>query len=128
MKQITVYRTYSFGGMEGRDKEVRTFETESLARTNAMVDTWNDNFSLYRVEIIFDGWVREEETFIATIPCGRDKAAIAYEKDLIAEAEAEIEKLKANKRLKESTRAERISKEEGKIGRAKQRIKYLETK
>ena len=43
MKEITFYRTYSYGGMEGRDKEVRNFETVELAAQDALKDTWNEH-------------------------------------------------------------------------------------
>ena len=55
MKEITFYRTYSYGGMEGRTEEVRNFETVELAVEDALKDTWNEQFKLYKVKMIFDG-------------------------------------------------------------------------
>ncbi len=72
MKEIKVYRTYSYGGYEGRDIVKRTFETIELAKANAKNDTWNNNFRLYEVVITFNGVVTEVENFIEEIPCGRD--------------------------------------------------------
>ena len=72
MKEIIFYRTYSYGGMEGRTKEVRNFETVELAVEDALKDTWNEQFKLYKVKMIFDGKIIEEEKYIEPLVCGRD--------------------------------------------------------
>ena len=72
MKEIKFYRTYSYGGVEGRDKVVRNFETIRLAVENAVSDTWNDNFKLYEVKMIFNGVITESEKFLENLTCGRD--------------------------------------------------------
>lgn len=74
MKEINFFRTYSLGGMEGRTKVVRNFETSELAKENAINDNWNDNFELYEVKLTFNGIIIETETFIEKILCGRDLA------------------------------------------------------
>ena len=74
MKEICFFRTYSLGGMEGRTKIVRNFETSELAKENAINDNWNDSFELYEVKLTFNGIVIETETFLEKIICGRDLA------------------------------------------------------
>lgn len=72
MTTITYFKTRSWGGMEGRDIDVRKFETEELAREDALKETWNDGFTLYKVEMVFNGTITETETKIGNIECGRD--------------------------------------------------------
>lgn len=72
MTTITYFKTRSYGGMEGRDIETRKFETEELARENALKETWNDCFTLYKVEMVFNGTITETETKLGRIKCGRD--------------------------------------------------------
>ena len=128
MKKIKVYRTYSYGGMEGRDIIKRTFETIELAKENAKNDTWNDGFRLYEVVITFDGSVTEAENFIGEIACGRDAKVIEWETEKIAKAEARIEEYKANKRIKEATREKRIATENERIAWSKERIEAIAKK
>lgn len=71
MKQIEFYRTYSFGGGDGRTIVFREFETEELARQNALEDTWNDGFKLYKGVITLNGRITQTETYISHIPCYR---------------------------------------------------------
>lgn len=72
MTTITYFKTRSWGGMEGRDIDVRKFETEKFARENALKDTWNYDFTLYKVEMVFNGTITEIETKLGKIECGRD--------------------------------------------------------
>lgn len=72
MTTIRYYETISYGGMEGRDIERRKFETEEMARENAMKDTWNDGFSMYEVTMTFNGRITEEKKYMGEIPCGRE--------------------------------------------------------
>ena len=72
MRQIKFYRTYSYGGMEGRTVETRDFETEKLARENAIQDEWNTNFYLYEMTMTFDGEIKTEGKIISKIICGRE--------------------------------------------------------
>lgn len=66
-----IYKTVSFGGMEGRDREVRYFSSEEAARENALKDTWNDGFTLY--EISFKDNDKGVERSIGRIESGREK-------------------------------------------------------
>lgn len=125
MKEITVYRTYSYGGTEGKTVEKRTFETEQLARENAKKDTWNDDFSLYRVVVTIDGIICEREEFIGKIICGCDEKLVAYEKKSIEDAKKAIETIKENKRIKETTRAKRIADQERRIAWAEEKIEAI---
>jgi len=71
--EIKFFRTYSWGGVEGRDIEKRDFVTESLARKDALLDTWNSGFSLYQVTLSLDKEVIEKEEEInRKIRCGYD--------------------------------------------------------
>lgn len=79
MREICFFRTYSLGGMEGRNREIRNFETIELAKENALNDTWNDNFQLYGVKLIFDGKITETETFLENLVCGRDLQRKKYQ-------------------------------------------------
>lgn len=128
MTQITVFRTYSYGGTEGRDVTKRTFETIELAKENAKNDTWNSGFSLYEVVITFDGIVTEKETFIEEIICGWDLEILAREKENIERAEKAIEEHKANTKIKETTREKRITEEENRIAWSRERIERIEKK
>lgn len=125
MTQITVYRTYSYGGVDGREVEKKTFETIKLAKENAKNDTWNSGFKMYEVVITFDGIVTEKETFIEEIICGRDIEALAYEKENIKRAENAIEEHKANTEIKEKTRKKKIAEEKKRITWSKERIERI---
>lgn len=73
MKEITYYRTYSLGGVELKNIQKRDFETIELAKKDALLDTWNESFSLYEVKLIFNGTVTEiERKLESNIKCGRD--------------------------------------------------------
>ena len=70
--KIIFYRTYSYGGMEGKTLEKKDFETEYLAKLNAMSNNWNSDYTLYEVTIEFNGVIKKSEKFLGKIPCGRD--------------------------------------------------------
>lgn len=85
MKEIIYYRTYSYGGEEGRTIEKRNFDTIELAKQDALLDTWNDDFSLYEVKLTFNGRVTENERNLEDkIRSGRDIVVSKnQEKDMI---------------------------------------------
>ena len=72
MKEIIYFKTYSYGGIDNNLVETRSFETPDLAKADALKDTWNINFHLYEVTMIFDGVVTEKEKSLGRIVCGRD--------------------------------------------------------
>lgn len=78
MKEIYYFRTYSWGGMEGRTQVIRNFETIELAKEDAINDTWNEAFTLYEIKLTFNGRVVENERFLEKIACGRDLARENY--------------------------------------------------
>lgn len=128
MKEIRMYRTYSYGGMEGMDLETRTFETIELAKVDAKNDTWNSDFTLYEVILTFNGVITETENFIEKILCGRDIETIERETINIEKAKARIEEHKKNKRIKEATREKRIAEENEYIAWAEKRIERIKNK
>ena len=67
MKEIYYFRTYSWGGMEGRTQVIRNFETIELAKEDAINDTWNEAFTLYEIKLTFNGRVVENERFLEKI-------------------------------------------------------------
>lgn len=67
---ITLFKTYSYGGLEGRDIEVKTFATIEQAKQDALNNTWNSGYQLYEVVASTTG--KLVERFICDIPCGRD--------------------------------------------------------
>jgi len=66
------YRTFSRGGIDGRDLKIDNWVTEEAAREAALKDTWNSDYTLYRVQLIFEsnGRITEKQTKIGDIPCG----------------------------------------------------------
>jgi hypothetical protein len=72
MKEITYYMTTSYGGMEGRTIERRKFETEEAAKKDAIKDTWNTDFTMYKVTMIFNGKITEKTEIVGKIECGRE--------------------------------------------------------
>ncbi|MBQ7104980.1 MAG: hypothetical protein IJN90_03910 [Bacilli bacterium] len=71
--ELKFYRTYSWGGVEGRDIEKRDFVTESLARKDALLDTWNNGFSLHEVTLTIDKRVTEKDKVLEKeLECGYD--------------------------------------------------------
>ena len=84
MKTVVIYRTRSFGGMEGRTVQVRDFETEKDARENALNDTWNDGFALYKVTVTLNG--KFEMMGIKLDPICIDNRDIKMLEDLIVAA------------------------------------------
>ena len=123
MTTITTFKTISYGGMEGRTLVERQFETEDMARANAMEDDWNEGFTLYETTMVVDGHVTTTETLIGEIPCGRDTLRIINAEKAIVEAATRIEAIKANTRIKETTREKRIANEMGYIAYNQQIIK-----
>ena len=123
MTTITTFKTTSYGGMEGRTLVERQFETEDMARANAMENWWDEGFTLYETTMVVDGHVTITETLIGEIPCGRDALRIANAEKAIEEAVARIEEHKANTRIKETTREKRIANEMGYIAYNQQIIK-----
>ena len=111
MTTITTFKTTSYGGMEGRTLVERQFETEDMARANAMENWWHEGFTLYETTMVVDGHVTITETLIGEIPCGRDALRITNAEKAIEEAIARIEEHKANPRIKEVTKKNRIAKE-----------------
>ena len=72
MKQIEYFRTYSYGGEDGRELEIRNFETPELAKDDAISDMKNTHFSLYQINILFNGRITESKKYLGQIVCGRD--------------------------------------------------------
>lgn len=72
MKKIEFFRTYSYGGEEGKTLEKRDFETEILARDDAIKDLHNTDFALYQITMIFDGKITEIKRYLGQIVCGKD--------------------------------------------------------
>ena len=71
--EIKFYRTYSSDVMDGRTLEVREFDSEELARKDAVLDTCNDSFSLYLVTLsLNDEVVEKEELIERDLECGVD--------------------------------------------------------
>lgn len=72
---MVIFRTISWGGMEGHDIETNDFITEAAAREDARNNTWNSDYTLYKVEFMVDettGKIKQVKTEIGNIECGRD--------------------------------------------------------
>ena len=72
---MVIFRTISWGGMEGRDIETKDFLTDAAAREDARNNTWNSDYTLYKVEFMVDEATREVKqvkTKIGDIECGKD--------------------------------------------------------
>ena len=72
MREIKFYRTYSYGGEEGKSIEKREFETIPLAKQDAINDTTNTDFLLYEVTMVFDGKITETKKYLCDLVCGKD--------------------------------------------------------
>lgn len=72
MKQIEYFRTYSYGGEDGKQLEVRDFETPELAKEDAISDMVNTNFTLYQINMVFDGKITQTKKYLGQIVCGKD--------------------------------------------------------
>ena len=72
MREIIYYRTYSYGGEDGKQLEVRNFETPELAKDDAISDVKNTHFALYQINMLFDGKITESKKYLGQIVCGRD--------------------------------------------------------
>ena len=70
MKEIKYYRTYSY--REDKQLEARNFETPELAKDDAISDITNTDFSLYEINMVFDGKIIESRKYIGSITCGKD--------------------------------------------------------
>ena len=68
-REMILYRTKFFELGNREQVFRRTFETEEIAKANALSDQQHENFSLYQVVIRFDGIVKEKEQYLAKIPC-----------------------------------------------------------
>lgn len=76
MQNKTIYMTTSWGGEDGRMLEESYFVCEEAARLNALNNTWNDSYKLYKVniQITKTGKIRiGEKEFLGAIPCGRER-------------------------------------------------------
>lgn len=125
MKEVIFFRLESYGGMEGKTIETRNYETEEIAREYAIRNTYNSNFSLYKVTMIFDKTISEKKEYLGRIPCGRDIQMMTITQERIDRMLNEIEIQKNNKRIKETTRAKRIKDIEQRIEWEKQNIEYI---
>lgn len=128
MKEIKMYRTYSYGGMDGTTLEKRTFKTMELAIANAKKDNWNSDFSLYEVIISFNDEIAETENFIKDIASKRDIESLKNWKYILNVAENRLEGYKVNKRMKEVNRIKKISEENEYINLIKKIIENIEKK
>ena len=72
MREIIYYRTYSYGGEDGKQLEVRNFETPELAKDDAISDVKNTHFALYQINMLFDGKITESKKYLGQIVFGRD--------------------------------------------------------
>lgn len=126
MEKIKMYRTYSYGGMDGTTLEKRTFKTMELAIANAKKDKWNSDFSLYEVIINFNDEITETENFIKDISSKRDIESLENWKYILNIAENRLEGYKANKRMKETNRIKKIAEENEYINLIKEIIKNIE--
>ena len=125
MREVIFFRLESYGGMEGKTIETGNYETEEIAREYAMGNTYNSNFSLYKVTMIFDKTISEKKEYLGRIPCGRDIQMMTRTQERIDRMLNEIEIQKNNKRIKETTRAERIKDIEKRIEWEKQNIECI---
>lgn len=125
MREVIFFRLESYGGMEGKTIETRNYETEEMAREYAMGNTYNSNFSLYKVTMIFDKIISEKKEYLGRIPCGRDIQMMTITQERIDRMLNEIEIQKNNKRIKETTRAKRIKDIEQRIEWEKQNIESI---
>lgn len=71
-RKLILYRTKFFSLNDHSQVFQRTFETEELARANALTDPGHDDFSLYKVVFTFNGLVQEEENYLSKVPCYHD--------------------------------------------------------
>lgn len=72
MREIIYFRTYSYGGEDGKTLETRNFETPELAKDDAINDIRNTHFALYQINMVFDGKITESKKYLGQIVCGRD--------------------------------------------------------
>lgn len=72
MREIIYFRTYSYGGEDGKTLEIRDFETPELAKDDAINDIRNTHFALYQINMVFDGKITESKKYLGQIVCGRD--------------------------------------------------------
>lgn len=72
MREIIYFRTYSYGGEDGKTLEIRDFETPELAKDDAISDIKNTHFALYQINMVFDGKITQTIKYLGQIVCGRD--------------------------------------------------------
>lgn len=62
--------------MDGRERVVTDWVSESAAREAALKNTWNSDYTLYIVTLMLthNGQIIEDEQMIEDIPCGRERA------------------------------------------------------
>ena len=125
MREVVFFRLECYGGMEGKTVVTRNYETEEMAREYAMGNTYNSDFSLYRVTMIFDKTISEKKEYLGRIPCGRDIQMMTRTQERIDRMLNEIEMQKNNKRIKETTRAKRIKDIKQRIEWEKQNIESI---
>lgn len=72
---MTIYRLRYYTGMELRDEATTDYLTEEQARTDALKDTWNEGYVLYKVEAKADedGRINYKETRVGEIKGGRNR-------------------------------------------------------
>jgi hypothetical protein len=115
MKEIIIYETESYGGMEGRDLVTSRYETEEIAKQHAITNNWNSGYTLYKVKITFNGVITEEKEEIGRIPCGCDVKRMNYIANRLIELQEELTTHLNNNRIKETTRAKRVEECQRKI-------------
>lgn len=100
MQEITYYSTVSNsnGGYDSPQMVTRNFESETLARLDALEDKWNEDFSLYRITIQLDGIVKINSIFLGKIKCYADLKEDEREK-LIAKLNERLGEKKLNKKI-----------------------------
>lgn len=82
MKEIIYFRTYSYGGEDEKQLEIRNFETPELAKDDAISDVKNTHFSLYQINMFFDGEITESKKYLGQIVCGKDLQEFAERKKI----------------------------------------------
>jgi hypothetical protein len=70
-----IYKTYSWGGMEGRDLEADYWVSAEAAKEAAAKDNWNTGYTLYEVTLTVgeNGRIKMTETKIGTLESGADR-------------------------------------------------------
>lgn len=82
MKEIIFYRTYSYSNDQDKRLDVREFETESLAKQDALNDKTNIDFNLFQITKIFDGKITEQRKYLGKITCYNDIKAFEEKQNI----------------------------------------------